>query len=67
MIPVAHAHRAHELMPHSRLEIFEDAGHFPFCDEPLRFVTVLEDFVAQTEPAHAHDILASAPLGQAAA
>ena len=41
MIPVAHAHAAHELMPHSRLEIFDDAGHFPFDDEPARFVSVL--------------------------
>jgi pimeloyl-ACP methyl ester carboxylesterase len=50
LIPAAHAHAAHELMPHSRLEIFE-AGHFPFEDEPMRFANVLESFVAETEPA----------------
>ena len=65
MIPVAHAYRAHELMTHSRLEVFEDAGHFPFDDDPLRFVRVLQDFVATTEPAHAHDVVASAMLGDA--
>ena len=43
LIPVAHGRAAHELMPHSRLEIFEDAGHFPFRDDPLRFVAVLEE------------------------
>lgn len=67
MIPVAHGHRAHELMPHSRLEVFEDAGHFPFRDEPLRFVRVLEDFMAQTEPASEQDAIASQPLRPVAA
>ena len=38
LIPVAHGRAAHELMPHSRLEVFEDAGHFPFRDDPVRFV-----------------------------
>ncbi|MGH2944862.1 MAG: alpha/beta fold hydrolase [Solirubrobacteraceae bacterium] len=51
MIPVAHGRAAHESMPHSRLEVFEGAGHFPFNDDPERFVAVLRDFVATTEPA----------------
>jgi pimeloyl-ACP methyl ester carboxylesterase len=51
LIPVAHAHAAHELLPHGRLEIFERAGHFPFQDEPARFVGVLDEFLAATEPA----------------
>jgi hypothetical protein len=38
-------------MPHSRLEVFEGAGHFPFNHDPERFVSVLEDFIAGTEPA----------------
>ena len=38
-------------MPRSRLEIFDDAGHFPFDDEPLRFVNVLESFIDESEPA----------------
>ena len=45
------AARAHELMPGNRLELFGHAGHFPHLDEPLRFVRVLRDFVATTEPA----------------
>ena len=28
-------------MPDSRLEVFEGAGHFPFRDDPARFVAVL--------------------------
>lgn len=50
-IPVTHAGRAHEAMIDSRLEIFESAGHFPHRDEPERFVRVLLDFIATTDPA----------------
>lgn len=53
IIPVAHAELAHELMPGSRLEIFPEAGHFPFNDDPDRFVrVVLEDFIAGTPEAN---------------
>jgi pimeloyl-ACP methyl ester carboxylesterase len=51
MIPVQHGHDAHALMPNSRLETFPGAGHFPFNDDPKRFVAVLDDFIATTEPA----------------
>ena len=51
IIPVEHARRAHELMPGSRLEIFEGAGHFLHVEEPARFVEVLADFIGQSEPA----------------
>jgi pimeloyl-ACP methyl ester carboxylesterase len=51
IIPLAHGRRAHELMPNSRLEIFRKAGHFPFNDDPGRFVDVLVDFIASTSPA----------------
>jgi len=50
IIPVEHAHRAHELMPGSRLEIFEGAGHFLHVEEPVRFADLLADFVETTEP-----------------
>jgi pimeloyl-ACP methyl ester carboxylesterase len=55
MIPVAHGRAAHAAMPGSRLEVFEDAGHFPFQDDPERFADVLADFIATTEPAAADD------------
>jgi len=51
IIPVAHARAAHELLPASRLEIFEGAGHFLHVEQPLRFAELLRDFVASTEPA----------------
>jgi pimeloyl-ACP methyl ester carboxylesterase len=50
-IPVSHAVAAHEAIPGSRLEIFEGAGHYPHCEAPARFVEVLVDFIASTEPA----------------
>jgi pimeloyl-ACP methyl ester carboxylesterase len=50
VIPVAHAGLAHTTMPGSRLEIFEDAGHFPHHDAPERFVSVLEEFLDTTPP-----------------
>lgn len=51
IIPVKHAHAAHELVPESRLEVFPGAGHFPHLDDPLRFVRLLVDFIETTAPA----------------
>ena len=51
VIPVSHAHMAHAAMPGSQLEIFEGSGHFPFHDDPDRFVEVVERFIDSTEPA----------------
>ena len=51
VIPPTHAGLGHVAMPGSRLEIFEDAGHFPFRSDPQRFEAVLRDFMATTEPA----------------
>ncbi|MBI3784493.1 MAG: alpha/beta fold hydrolase [Deltaproteobacteria bacterium] len=51
IIPVSHAETAAELMPGSRLVIFDGVGHFPHCENPERFVEVLCDFMASTQPA----------------
>ncbi len=51
IIPVEHAQPAHEAMPGSRLELFDDAGHFPHLDDPVRFAWTLERFFDETEPA----------------
>lgn len=51
IIPVHHGEDAHRHIPHSRLEIFEEAGHLPQVEEPQRFVGVLEEFLVETEPA----------------
>ena len=51
IIPVSHGEKAHEAIPGSRLEIFEDVGHLPQLEAPARFIAVLERFIAENEPA----------------
>jgi pimeloyl-ACP methyl ester carboxylesterase len=51
IIPLAHGIAAHEAIAGSRLEVFEGVGHYPHCEQPARFVEVLTDFLATTEPA----------------
>jgi len=51
IIPVAHGRAAHELIPGSRLEVFERAGHYPHVDDSARFNRVLEEFMDSTDPA----------------
>ena len=50
VVPVSHARMAHAAMPGSQLEIFERSGHFPFHDDPDRFIEVVERFIDTTEP-----------------
>ncbi len=52
IIPARHGKDAHRHVPGSRLEIFEDVGHLPQVEAPLRFVLALEAFLEETEPAH---------------
>ncbi|MDP9116899.1 MAG: alpha/beta hydrolase [Actinomycetota bacterium] len=49
VLPIGHAHKVHAAMPGSQLEIFDEAGHFPFHSDPARFVGLLEDFCASTQ------------------
>jgi pimeloyl-ACP methyl ester carboxylesterase len=50
VVPVRHAWMAHAAMPGSRLEIFEGSGHFPFHDDPARFIDVVQRFIDSSEP-----------------
>lgn len=59
LIPVAHGKHAHELIAGSRLEIFEEAGHFPHQDEPERFARLLLHFLNSTEPGRLSDDMMS--------
>jgi pimeloyl-ACP methyl ester carboxylesterase len=34
VIPCAHTLAAHDALPDSRLEVFDDAGHFPHAEQP---------------------------------
>lgn len=51
IIPVAHAHEAHAIIEGSRLEIFDEVGHYPHVEAPERFVAVLTEFIESTPPA----------------
>jgi pimeloyl-ACP methyl ester carboxylesterase len=51
IIPLGHGRMAHAAMPGSRLEIFDEAGHFPHHVDPRRFVEVVHEFAASTAPA----------------
>lgn len=46
MIPTWHATEAQRLIPGSRVELFEGAGHYPQLDEPDRFAKLLSEFMA---------------------
>jgi pimeloyl-ACP methyl ester carboxylesterase len=51
IIPVEHAHVAHEAIAGSVLHVFDGVGHFPQHDEPERFVRVVRDFIGSSAPA----------------
>jgi pimeloyl-ACP methyl ester carboxylesterase len=52
IIPPKHGHEAQREIPGSRLELFPDAGHFPYKAHPLRFVECLSEFMEDTGPAN---------------
>jgi pimeloyl-ACP methyl ester carboxylesterase len=51
IIPLGHGRLIHTVMPGSRLEIFDEAGHFPHHTDPVRFVRVLCEFMEGSVPA----------------
>jgi pimeloyl-ACP methyl ester carboxylesterase len=51
IIPVSHAHAAHQAIPGSQLVIIDRVGHFPQIEAPDQFVAALVDFVDATRPA----------------
>lgn len=51
IIPANHGRSAQTDVPNSRFELLPSSGHFPHLDEPQRFMEVLDDFIASTEPA----------------
>jgi pimeloyl-ACP methyl ester carboxylesterase len=66
IIPVTHAHAAHELIPTSRLEIIPGVGHFPHVEQPETFAELLVDFVGSTPAASTrHEALRDVLLGGA--
>jgi pimeloyl-ACP methyl ester carboxylesterase len=55
VIPVEHGEHAHELVPGSRLHVFDRAGHFPHLDEPREFVKLLERWIRSTPAGHSDE------------
>src|SRR5271166_5128820 len=51
IIPAHHGENAHEAIPGSSLEVFPGVGHLPQLEAPGRFISVLERFIAENEPA----------------
>jgi len=51
IIPAHHAQATADAVPGSRLEIFDESGHFPHADDPERFTSLIEDFLGSTEAA----------------
>jgi pimeloyl-ACP methyl ester carboxylesterase len=54
MVPVSHAARACEALPHAQLSIVPHSGHMPHRSAPEAFASAVRTFVAGTEPAK-HD------------
>lgn len=46
-VPVDHGKQVHQIVPHTYLAVFKEAGHFPHRDDPDRFVRVLNAFLAR--------------------
>jgi pimeloyl-ACP methyl ester carboxylesterase len=55
IIPLRHGLRASEEMPGSRFVTFPGAGHFPYRDDPRRFVKELTDFMESTSPSRVRE------------
>ena len=51
IIPISHGRDLVALVPGTRLEVFDQSGHFPHLSEPLRLAKLLSSFVADTPPA----------------
>ena len=67
IIPVAHAHAAHDRIPDSRLEVIEGAGHFLPFENAEQFLAILNGFLAETAPAAATEAAFRAALLAASA
>jgi pimeloyl-ACP methyl ester carboxylesterase len=51
MIPASHALAVAQSIPHARIEVFDDAGHYPHEHDPERFASAVASFIEETIPA----------------
>ena len=47
IIPVEHAHAAHQARPGTRLEVLAGVGHFPQVERPTEVVDLIDDFIGR--------------------
>ncbi|HEY2702151.1 MAG TPA: alpha/beta hydrolase [Candidatus Dormibacteraeota bacterium] len=50
IFPMAHAERAARLIPHARLVVLDDCGHFPQLEAPGPFGSALATWLEETRP-----------------
>ncbi len=50
VFPLQHALRAQEAVPHARLVVLDNCGHFPQIEATAEFNAALLDWLAETEP-----------------
>ena len=53
VVPVSSAEEYHGLIDRSRVDVFDDTGHVPMLERPVRFNTALEAFLAEDTSAGA--------------
>jgi pimeloyl-ACP methyl ester carboxylesterase len=51
IIPLGHGRMAQAAIPGSRLEVFDEAGHFPHHVDPDRFAQLVQEFIETSPPA----------------
>jgi len=67
MIPHSHALAVAQALPHARIELFDDAGHYPHEHDPERFARAVARFINETAPARltSRDLLGAHLDGEA--
>jgi 3-oxoadipate enol-lactonase len=52
--PLESAEEVHESFPGSKLEMLDDAGHFPWLEQPEKFFAAVDSFLASLDDDSCH-------------
>lgn len=66
IIPVSHAHAAHDALPDSRLVVLPGIGHYPHVESADAVIDAFDDFMATTTPWQWHRPGTSRAVAEAA-